>query len=137
MADSTNETIKGIITRISAQVSDLGSRVYSDPPQDSTFPYAVVTIGSNPYEAKGITDMEHIVRCQVFARGNGTTKGGRREAVDIRSDIYTALNRQEANITITGFTLVSIMVAPLIDAFKDQSGKTWQGVIEFRTVVQS
>lgn len=134
MADSANEVIKGIVTRLKAvtAVTDIVStRIYSSAPQGVTYPFIVVTAQSEDFSTKDYASMKQRVRVQAFSRYNGS-----KQVLDVRAAVETALNRQEANVTVTGFSLVRLERATLATAFLEGDGKTWQSVIEFDAVTQ-
>lgn len=134
MADSALRVIQAIVARLNTEptVSGLlGGKVYTDVPQQTSTPYAVLSIDSNDWSTKSSSDMSHSLRIQTFS-----DKKGIKECLTIRSAIVDALDRQEANVTVSGATYVKIQKGGLNTAFKEPDGKTWQSVIQFDIVVQ-
>ena len=134
MADSALETVKGIITRLNAVAgvtSLVGSRIYTSTPQGVTYPFIRIGIDSQDESTKDFAGVRNIVRVQSFSRYDGM-----KEALQIRQAVETALNRQESNVTITGFNLIRLERATLATVFQEGDGKTWQSVIEFEAVTQ-
>lgn len=132
MADSYLELMKAIISELrgDSTLSVLVSnRVYTEIPQDETFPYCYVSVESNDFSTKTTTGMAHVIQVQGFSRDASP-----KEAADIRAAVYDALNRQEANITLDSLRLVDVNFITG-DIFKEDDGITWQSVIQFRAVV--
>ena len=75
--------------------------------------------------------MIHIVTVKAFSRYAGV-----KEALEIRSAISDALDRQESNVTVTGSKVVRLQKSGLNTVFKEPDGKTYQSVIQFNVVVQ-
>lgn len=133
MSDSYIELMTGIIARLKAvsAVTDLvGQRISSDTPQNTTFPYIIVTISSSPYDGKDFTGMEHDV--QISAFGRKKTPG---ETGDIAVAVYDALNRQETNITLATHSVRNIQYSGVGFVEKEPDGVTWQSLRRFRCVV--
>lgn len=135
MADSGLATLGGVITRLKAvtAVTDLVStRIYTAVPQgDAIYPFIRVSIDSADNSTKSYAGMNNLLRIQAFSRYNGI-----KEVLQIRSAVEDALNRQEANVSIAGFSLVRLERATLATTFIESDGKTWQSVIEFECVTQ-
>ena len=129
MSDTGQATLKGVITRllaVSGVTSLVSTRIYNDVPQQATFPYILAEISSEPFSANDFSDMQHRIRVHTFTRVPSQDK-----ALQIRSAIFSALDRQEANITLDTGNLVMIHYAGISDVFKEPDGKTWHAVIEF------
>lgn len=138
MSDSALPLIKGIITRlkaVSAVTNIVGSgssaRIYSIVPQQTTFPYIKIIVSSEDWSAKDFVGMRHIVRIQGFSREPSIKEVG-----DIRAAVISALERQEANITVTGYTLVRLDKSALSDIITNEDGETQQSIIEFEAITQ-
>lgn len=133
MTDSYKPLLKGIIARLKAvtAITDIVStRVYSDVPQNATFPYIVVTIDSLPFDGCEFTGMEHEVQIQSFSR-----TGSPAQSADIRAAVYTALNRQESNITMDSGSVRVLQYNGVGFVEREPDGKTWQSLSRFRCVV--
>jgi hypothetical protein len=133
MSDSAAETIKGVISRLKAVGSVtalVSTRIYTMIPQKETFPYIRVGMTGDDYSGKDFTGMMHALRIQAFSRDRSP-----KEVLDIRQAVYNALNRNEINVTISGYNLVSLQQGGAIDFFQESDGKTWQSVLDFRVVV--
>lgn len=134
MADTTLQTLKGIYGRLSGfagLTSLVSTRIYSDVPQQASFPYVKISIpNSEDFSTKNASDYNHKVRVQVFSR-----QASPKEAIDVREQVFLALDRQEENITVTGATVVRIQKDQLSTLLEDVEG--WQAVIQFDCTVQS
>ena len=75
--------------------------------------------------------MQHIVSVPGFSREPSVKEVG-----DIRAAVVTALERQESNITVTGFTLVRFEKGALSDIITNEDGETQQSIIEFEAITQ-
>ncbi len=134
MSDAYLELVKGVIARLKADspvAALVSTRVYSIVPQQTAFPYIKVSINSNDWSAKDFTGQSHIVRVQGFSREPSV-----REAGQIRAAVMTALERQESNITVSGFTLVRFEKGVLSDIITNEDGETQQSIIEFEAITQ-
>lgn len=107
-------------------------RIYSVIPQQTAFPYIKVSISSQPFDTKDSTGMQHKVRVQAFSRTSSLD-----EALNIRSAVIDALERQESNITITGFSLVRFDKGALSDIITEEDGVTRQAIVEFDVVTDN
>ncbi|MBZ9975481.1 DUF3168 domain-containing protein [Mesorhizobium sp. BR-1-1-10] len=133
MADTAVPVIKGIIAALKASapvVTLVGTRIYSDVPQDATFPYLVVSVQSEPFAANDFSGQSHTVRLQAHSRKSTIS-----EALLIRAAAMTALDRNEASISLDAGTLVKCEYSGLSDAFIEDDGKTWQSVGELEVIV--
>jgi hypothetical protein len=134
MSDSGLATLQGIITRLKAYAgltALVSTRIYSIVPQQTAFPYVVVSMRSNPFDTKDVTGLNTIIRVQGFSRQMSYD-----EALNIRNQVMVALERQEANITISGFTLVKLDKGALCDIITEDDGITRQSIIEFDALIQ-
>lgn len=136
MADSTINTLAGIFNRLSGftELTDIvGTRIYSNVPKSADFPYVQFTIeNSDDYSSKNGSDYVHKLRVQGFSR-----KSTQLEALQIRQAVFNALDRKEANVTVTGATVVRMQKDQFATIFKQNDGVTWQSSIQFDIVVQT
>ena len=87
-------------------------------------------MGSEPFASQSFSDQEHTVRIQAFSRNQSPL-----ECMQARSAIYDALDRQEANITVTGKNLVKCQYDGTSFFDKEPDGVTWQSLISFSVLV--
>ena len=133
MADSALPVLKGIIAALKAAVpvsTLVNDRVYSDVPQNATFPYIMVSITSEPFAANDFSGQSHTVRIQTYSRD--ASKAG---CLKIRAAALDALDRNEPAISLDTGTLVKCEYSGFSDAFMEDDGKTWQGVGELEVIV--
>jgi hypothetical protein len=133
MTDSYLNLTKAIITRLKADV-DVGvivdNRIYTDLPQNETFPYVVMNISSSPFNTKETSGMEHTIQFRIYSR----TKSPK-ETAEARKAIYNSLHRQEGNITLVGKDISMIQFDGVADISKDNDGVTWTGIIQFSAII--
>ncbi len=131
--DSTLVTLKGVIARLTGYAgltAITGARIYTDIPQQTVFPYALVEIESKPWAQDDGSHMEHIIRTHGFSRKNSPI-----EAIQITQECYNSLDRQKASIILTSGNILLCDFSGLKDTFKEPDGITWHSVIEFRIIV--
>ena len=137
MADTYKPLLKSIIAKIKATTSltayvgsGASSRVYTNVPQDTTFPYIRVNITSEPFDTVDTSGMVHHVTVQCFSR-----KPGPEEAAAMRAAVYALLHRNESAFTLDNGTLFNINYDNVGFVEQEPDGKTWQGFAQFRAVV--
>ena len=125
--------MKGIIAELKADTAlaaIVGTRVYSNTPQNADFPYVSVSISSQPYDGCDFTGMVHDISVSGFSR-----KADPAQAADIRSAVYDALNREESAITLDNGSVRHIHYSGVSFVEREPDGITWQSLIRFRCVV--
>lgn len=123
----------------SALVADSGvtalisTRVYDEPPQNVTFPYARFnTISPRAFD----TDTTEGSLVDLSLEVHSRSASGRVEAMQIAEAIKAALHRQEAAITATGFTVVE-MIFEAISATRDTDGRGYTAVVLFQAMLET
>lgn len=101
-------------------------RIFSAVPQQSVFPYVSTTIQSQPFASNSFSGQQHTLRVQAHSQ-----TGSMKEALQIREQVFAALDRQEASLDVEGVNLVSCMYSGFADCFIEDDGRTWQSIIEF------
>lgn len=133
-SDSAIPLLTGIMTRLkgwSALTAIVGQKIYSDVPQATDSPYVTVeTMPSKEFDAKDFTGMQFKVRVMGFSR-----KQSRLEALQIRAAVIECLERQESNITVSGFNLVQFVKGSLFDIITSDDGVTKQSIAEFNVII--
>ena len=133
MADTFLPLIKAVIAKLKANTSVMGyvsTRVYSNIPQNATFPYIRVSVLSSPFDSTTTTGMEHEITIQIFSRDPSPN-----EAAAIRSSVYNVLHRNESGLTLDSGTLFNINYSGVGFVEQEPDGKTWQALAQFRAVV--
>lgn len=141
MGTPSNALQAAIFTRLTGYAplrSLVGEKVYDFVQQSVQPPYVVIgddtaidwsTKGNNGWEAT-LT-----IHCWDFE------KAGRKSVKAVISAIYDALHRQEANITVAGFTLAEIK-SEFETSFQDtsptgQADHFYHGVQRFRALIET
>lgn len=133
MADTTLVVLKGIVAELLATgglTAITSTRIYSDIPQQTAFPYAAVEIESQPWTQDDASHMSHTIRVHGFSRKNSPS-----EAMNIIKQVYDALDRQEAAISVDSGNILQCIFDGVKTTFKDTDGITWHGVIEFNLIM--
>jgi hypothetical protein len=140
VASPDNALQVGIYTRLtgySALTTALGGqRVYDHVPQGQAAPYVVIgddTLTDDDTKSKAGWE------CTVTLHVWDYQKAGRKSVKALLSHIHDALHQQEANITVTGFSLVQIrrefqqtFQEPGIEGENDHY---YHGVARYRAVI--
>ena len=126
---------KAVYDRLVAQVNS--ATTYDDVPQlpdgqpSADFPYIV--IGDDYGESWDTDDTlgnEVEITLHVWSR-----YPGKKEAKEIMQDIYTALNRQQANLSAAGYRFVDCLHS-FSDIFDEDDGKTRHGLCRYIILVE-
>lgn len=129
MTDRYKPLVKGIIAALKADSTIaglVGARVYTEVPQNATFPYLFVFIRSLPYDTKDTNGQEHTVQISAFSRDDTPE-----EAADLRAAVYSILHKGESNVTLDSGTVTNSLFTDGQIA-KEDDGVTWQGISRFR-----
>jgi hypothetical protein len=128
--DYARHVVKSVIARLKAYQAfntAIDGRIYTDVPEGQVFPYAVVSITSDPFATQDVSGQQHTLRVQVFSRQDSIN-----EALTLRAMVNDALDRQEALLpTLDVGQLVKCEATGTADAFKEDDGRTWQALCEF------
>lgn len=133
MADSYLPLVKKIIAALKADgtlSAIVSARVYTEVPQEATFPYVIVHVTSLPFDSADTTGMEHTINVQGFSRLPTS-----REAAAIRAAVYAVLHRTESSLTLDTGQLFNINYTGLGFVTQELDGVTWQSLAQFRAVV--
>ncbi len=133
MADTFLPILKSITAKLKANTSVMGyvgSRIYSNVPQNTAFPYIRLSIGSEPFDTVSTTGMEHAISIQIFSRDPSPSEAGA-----IRAAVYNLLHRNESAFTLDNGTLFNINYDGVGFIEQEPDGKTWQALAQFRAVV--
>lgn len=128
MADLYKDVIKSIyqaLTGDSTLTQLVGSRIYTNIPDNSQYPLCHIQVDSGDYSGKDFTGQDHAITIVIYSRKTNVV-----EVSDIRSAIYNILNRSENSLTIDNGH-ISRVDYDGGDIAKMGDGVTWQGVIQF------
>lgn len=131
MSDDFKDIVIDVISILSGDATLtglVGSRIYTDVPDNETFPYINVSVTSGDYSVKDQVAMEHNIQVSAYSRDTSLD-----ECSDIRSRVYDLLNRQE--VAFTTSSVSNIMFNGFANVAKEPDGKTWQSVIQFDAVM--
>lgn len=132
MSDYYLPGIKSVVSRLKSvtPVTDLVStRVYTDVPQNETFPYIVVRMDDVDFSTKTWSGMDFTLEVHCFSRTNSPKQAG-----DIRSAVYNALHRQESALALDSGGVTDIQYETG-STFIEDDGVTWHGLIQFRFII--
>lgn len=141
MGTPANAVQAGIYARLMSYTpltSLVGSNVFDFVPSTARPPYVLIgddTAVDWSTKTKSGWEVTLAIHCWDFE------KAGRKSVKAILSAIYDALHRQEASITVNGFTLVQLQ-SEFETTFQDtseagQSDHFYHGVQRFRALVQA
>jgi hypothetical protein len=113
-----------------------GSKIYDHLPQNVTAPYVVIgddTCIVDDTKSNNGWELTATIHCWDFE------KAGRKSVKTLMSNIYDALHKSEANITVTGFSLVQIY-QEFSETFQEvnaegASDHFYHGVQRFRAII--
>jgi hypothetical protein len=121
-----------------ALVADAGvtalvsSRIYDEPPQDVTFPYArFLAIEPIAFDTDTTEGAEVTVTFECHSR----SASGRVEAVQVAEAIKAALHRQEDAVTVTGYNLVEL-IFETYSVTRDSEGRGYTAVVALQAMLE-
>ena len=123
MSYRATEVLKGIIARLSAvtAVTDIVStRIYSSVPDNPSFPYLTVAINASENKTKSTSKYIYEITIQSYSR-----KPSQKQTHDIHAAIHSALDRQEANVSLDSGNVVLLEHQSTIGIVRDPDGVTW------------
>lgn len=135
MSEFFNPLQQAVYTRLVAQLT--GINVYDSPPNQpdgmpaSNFPYVV--LGDDtlaPFDTDNSVGTSATVTLHIWSRYNG-----RKEVKTILGQIYTALNRQAANLSASGYAFIDSLYE-FGDIIEEADGKTRHGVCRYRITME-
>ena len=127
---------KGIRTRL-INYSDLtaliSTRVYDEPPADVVFPYLrFVEVQPRIFDVDDKTG----ARVDLTMRAHSRSASGRVEATQVVEAVRTALHRQEASVTTTGFNMIELIFDDYF-AERDADGRGYTAYISFNVMMET
>jgi len=127
---------KGIRTRL-INYTDLtaliSTRVYDEPPASVVFPYLrFVEVQPRIFDVDDKTG----ARVDLTMRAHSRSASGRVEATQVVEAVRTALHRQEASVTTTGFNLIELIFDDYF-AERDADGRGYTAYISFNAMMET
>lgn len=111
----------------------VSTRVYDEPPQNVVFPYLRFgDITPNAFD----TDTKVGASVDITLEASSRSASGRVEAVKMVEAVSAALHRQEASVTVTGFTLVEL-IFQTHSVTRDPDGRGYTAVIALRALLET
>ena len=135
MTHPANALQAAIYTRLTSQLDP--TPVYDHVPQNSSYPYVV--IGADTLLDDSTKDSPRW-NATLTVHAWDRPKAGRKSVKTIIGQIYDALNRQEGNVSLTGFSLISLLHE--FDETYQESGVEgsndhyYHGVMRFRAIIR-
>ena len=135
MSEFLNPVQSAIFTRLSAQVTS--ATIYDDVPDlpegkpDENYPYVVIGEDvANPWDTDNSTGNEIRVNLHVFSYYQG-----KKQTKTILGEIYTALHRQAANLSATGYTFTDCLF-DFAEVNDNDDGAIRHGVCRYRVTIE-
>lgn len=117
----------------SGVTSLVSTRIYDEPPQDVVFPYLRFnTIQPNAFD----TDTAQGALVDISLEAHSRSASGRVEATQIAEAVQAALHRQEASVSIAGYTLVEL-IFEAISVTRDSEGRGFTAVISLQAMLDT
>lgn len=133
MTDITEYALQSFRSRIVDQVSDLSSRVYTNPPQKASFPYVYIEWICNDIEVKGYDMQEWFFTCHIYAQRG--TKSAIDACLDLKREMHNALNNYNDLVLSIGNT-VSLTYEGATPIPEDD-GKTYHIAVRYKLIASN
>ena len=120
--------IYNTLTNDSNLTNTLGTSVYDDVPEGSSFPY--IQIGQdtiNEYGTKDLDGADTSLTLHIWSQYKGTM-----QTKNIMDRLHSLLH--DSNISVTGFNLINLRFE-FGDILRDPDGVTRHGIIRFRAII--
>jgi hypothetical protein len=126
----------GVLAALKANsgvTSLVSTRIYDEPPQDVVFPYLRFnTIQPNAFD----TDTAQGALVDISLEAHSRSASGRVEVTQIAEAVQAALHRQEASVSIAGYTLVEL-IFEAISVTRDSEGRGFTAVISLQAMLDT
>ena len=124
--------LRARLVAVAGVTAIVSTRIYDEPPQGVVFPYLRFDeITANVFD----TDTTVGASVDITIEGNSRSASGRVEAVQMVEAVRDALHRQEANVTVTGFTLVEL-IFQTYSVTRDTDGRGYTAVIALQALLE-
>jgi hypothetical protein len=110
----------------------IGTRLYDEPPQNVTFPYARFG-GIEPLAFDTDTKEGALVSFTIEAYSRSAS--GRVEAARIADAVKAALHRQEASVSVAGHTLVEL-IFETFSVTRDGEGRGYTAIVSLQAMLE-
>jgi len=130
---ATQVGVRAALAANSGVTDIVAGRIYDEPPQDVVFPYVRFNaITPNAFDTDTIEGAEVSISIEAHSR----SASGRVEAAQIAEAIKAALHRQEASVTVAGFTLVEL-IYQTFSVTRDAEGRGFTAVILLQAMIEA
>lgn len=130
---ATQVGIRAALAANSGVTDIVSTRIYDEPPQDVVFPYLRFNdITPNAFDTDTIEGAE----VTISIEGHSRSASGRVEAAQMVEAVKDALHRQEASVTVSGFTLVEL-IYQTFSVTRDSEGRGYTAVILLQAMIES
>lgn len=124
--------LRARLVAVAGVTAIVSTRIYDEPPQAVVFPYLRFDeITANVFD----TDSTVGSSVDITIEANSRSASGRVEAVQMVEAVRAALHRQEANVTVTGFTLVEL-IFQTYSVTRDPDGRGYTAVIALQALLE-
>ena len=135
MSEFLNPLQQAVYTRLVAQLPTVN--IYDDAPgqpdgiPENNFPYIVIGDDTEvPWDTDDVLGMSLTITLHVWSRYRG-----KKECKALLGNIYTALHRQAANLSATGYTFVDCLFE-FSNILDQNDGITRHGVCRYRLLME-
>jgi len=111
----------------------VSTRIYDEPPQNVTFPYARF---GDISPAAFDTDTKEGALVSIGIEAHSRSASGRVEAVRIVEAVKEALHRNEGAVTVTGYTLVEL-IFQTYSVTRDAEGRGYTATIALQAMLEA
>jgi len=129
MSDSFLPVFSAVIAALKANGALIAlvpaARIYSDVPDNPTFPFIICSMTSQPNDTKTESGMIHTLQVSAFSRSKTLA-----DVAAIRSAVYNVLHKQEASFTAAG--VYGILFSGTSFLLKESDGITYHSPMQFR-----
>ena len=127
---------KGLLAALKANAGVtalVSTRIYDEPPQNVTFPYARFgDISPDAFD----TDTKEGAMVGISIEAHSRSASGRVEAVRIVEAVKEALHRNETSVTVTGYTLVEL-IFQTYTVTRDAEGRGYTATIALEAMLEA
>lgn len=134
MTDITEYVVKGIVSRVQAQVADVSGRVYSFTPQNAQFPFISFEFITNNIPTKGVDFLDVAITFHIFCQRG--TKSAVDACLDIARALHDALDGYNTMALDTGDTCL-VTFDGFQQGIPEDDGKTYQIVTRYKILASN
>jgi len=132
MADRSLDVLTKIRTALLANNTLntlIGGRIVYAVPQQTAYPFIIMRVEMTPNDTKTEVGGDYLVRIQAF-----DTALDQKSMLQIKSEIYNTLHRNESNIALSG--LIQCIQQGVNQVMKEPDLKSWFLTVDYRLLVE-